>query len=94
MIAPDRTKKGERKIKWFKNLFCKNQKAPLEIPSMPSWNKIVEMMYDKCPDTFADEVTQVIYSQVRTMRCCIKNEKGLYNSTLERRSAGGSTSGM
>ena len=71
-------------MKWFKNLFCKNQKAPSEIPPMPSWNKIVEMMYDKCLDAFADEVIQVIYSQDRTMRYVVlKSEKGLFTFQLE-----------
>ena len=38
---------------------------------MPAWNTIVEMMYDKQLDTFADEVVDVIYSKDRSKRYVI-----------------------
>ncbi len=38
---------------------------------MPSWDTIVEMMYDKHLDNFADEVVNVIYSKDHSMRYVI-----------------------
>jgi hypothetical protein len=42
------------------------------------------MMYDQHLDTFADEVTEVIYSTNRSMRYVIlKDEKGFFTYQLE-----------
>lgn len=69
-------------MKLFNRLLRKKQKK--ELPPMPSWETIVEMMYDKQLDAFADEVTNVIYSNDRSMRYVIlKNEKGFFTYQLE-----------
>lgn len=63
--------------------FFKKQK-PQQVPSMMSWEQIVESMYDQHLDAFADEVTDVIYSNDRSMRYVIlKDEKGLFTYQLE-----------
>lgn len=51
---------------------------------MPPWAEIVEMMYDKQLDVFADEVVRVVYSADKTMRYVVlKNERGLFTYRLE-----------
>ena len=66
----------------FNWLFRKKPKR--DIPPMPSWESIVEMMRDKHLDTFADEVVDVIYSQDCSMRYVIlKDENGLFTYQLE-----------
>ena len=66
----------------FNWLFRK--KPNRDIPPMPSWQSIVEMMRDKHLDTFADEVVDVIYSKDRSMRYVIlKDENGLFTYQLE-----------
>ena len=66
----------------FNWLFRKKPKR--DIPPMPSWESIVEMMRDKHLDTFADEVLDVIYSQDCSMRYVIlKDENGLFTYQLE-----------
>ena len=48
----------------------------VEIPPMPSWGTVVEMMYDKHLDAFSDEVVKVIYSKDLSMRYVVlKDEK-------------------
>lgn len=48
------------------------------------WEDIVEMLYDKHLDAFADEVIEVIYSKDKSMRYVItKSEKGLFWYGLE-----------
>ena len=37
-------------MSFFNRLFQKEK--PKEIPTMPPWEEIVEMMYDKCLDAF------------------------------------------
>jgi len=50
---------------------------------MPSWEAVVEMMYDKYLDAFSDEVVKVIYSKDRSMRyVVVVDKKGLF--TYER----------
>lgn len=67
---------------FFKRLFQKEK--PKGIPAMPSWEEIVETMYDKHLDSFADEVVSVIYSIDKTMRYVIlKDERGLLTYQLE-----------
>ena len=62
----------------------KHSQNKVEIPDMPDWEEIVEMMYDKCLDVFDSEVVRVIYSQNRTMRYVVlKNEKGYFTFRLE-----------
>ncbi len=39
----------------------------VEIPPSPSWETVVEMMYDKHLDAFSDEVVKVIYSKDRSI---------------------------
>ncbi len=66
----------------IKKLFYKKDNASVTAPS--SWHEIVESMYNKHLDAFADEVVQVIYSADRAMRYVIMiNEKGLYSYQLE-----------
>ena len=66
----------------FNWLFRKKPKR--DIPPMPSWESIVEMMRDKHLDAFADEVVDVIYSQDCSMRYVIlKDENGLFTYQLE-----------
>ena len=66
----------------FRRLFQKGQ--PKEIPTMPTRAEIVEMMYDKYLDAFADEVVSVVYSIDKTMRYVVlKNKKGLFTYQLE-----------
>lgn len=60
------------------------KKSKQDIPPMPSWDAIVEMMRDKYLDAFADEVVDVIYSKDHSMRYVIlKDEKGLFTYQLE-----------
>ncbi len=48
------------------------------------WEDIVEMLYGKHLDAFADEVVEVIYSKDKSMRYVItKSEKGLFGYGLE-----------
>ena len=56
-------------MKFFNRIFRRKQNT--DIPPMPAWNTIVEMMYDKQLDTFADEVVDVIYSKDRSKRYVI-----------------------
>ena len=65
-------------MNFFTKLFKK--KAVVETPPMPSWETVVEMMYDKHLDAFSDEVVKVIYSKDRSIRYIVlKDEKDLYN---------------
>ena len=67
---------------FFTKLFKKKLKE--EIPPMPSWETVVEMMYDKHLDAFSDEIAKVIYSKDRSMRYVVlKDEKGLFTYQLE-----------
>lgn len=60
------------------------RKTKQEVPSMPSWESIVDRMYDKQLSTFDDEIIQVIYSKDRAKRFLIlKDEKGLFKYYLE-----------
>lgn len=69
-------------MKFFKRLLQKRK--PKEIPAMPPWSEIVEMMYDKYLDAFVDEVVRVVYSADNTMRYVVlKNERGLFSYQLE-----------
>jgi hypothetical protein len=69
-------------VNFFDRLFKRKSKA--SISPMPSWKTVIEMMYDQNLDTFADEVTEVIYSTNRSMRYVIlKDEKGFFTYQLE-----------
>ena len=69
-------------MKFFYRLFHK--KANKEIPQIPSWESIVEMMHDKYLDAFASEVIDVICSKDDSMRYVVlKNEKGFFTYQLE-----------
>ena len=60
------------------------KKPVVEIPPRPSWETVVEMMYDKHLDAFSDEVVKVIYSKDRSMRYVVlKDEKGFFTYQLE-----------
>ena len=60
------------------------RKPKQDIPSMPSWEVIVEMMRDKYLDLFADEVVDVIHSKDCSMRYVIlKDEKDFFTYQLE-----------
>lgn len=66
----------------FERIFHKKSKK--NIPPIPSWEKIVEMMYDKGLDSFTDEVVKVVYSKDCSLRYVVtKNEKGLFTYLLE-----------
>ena len=64
-------------MKWLKKLFNKNRQLEIEpVPPMPSWDKIVELLYDKNLDSFCDEVINVLYSKDNSMRYVVlKDEK-------------------
>ena len=69
-------------MNFFTKLFKKKSKE--ETPPMPSWETVVEMMYDKHLDAFSEEVVRVIYSIDRSMRYVVlKNEKGYFTYQLE-----------
>lgn len=69
-------------MNFFTRLFQKEK--PKEVPAMPPRAEIVEMMYDKYLDAFADEVVSVVYSIDKTMRYVVlKDEKGLFTYQLE-----------
>ena len=60
------------------------KKTVVEIPPRPSWETVVEMMYDKHLDAFSNEVVKVIYSKDRSMRYVVlKDEKGFITYQLE-----------
>lgn len=69
-------------MNFFTRLFQKEK--PKEVPAMPPRAEIVEMMYDKYLDAFADEVVSVVYSIDKTMRYVVlKDKKGLFTYQLE-----------
>ena len=69
-------------MSFFNKIFRRKQNA--DITPMPSWDTIVEMLYDKHLDAFADEVVDVIYSKNRSMRYVIlKEDNGLLTYQLE-----------
>ncbi len=69
-------------MNFFAGLFQK--KAKTEVPPMPSWEAVVEMMFDKHLDGFSDEVAQVLYSKDKSMRYVIlKDERGFFTYQLE-----------
>lgn len=70
-------------MKFLKRLFHK--KTKVNVQPMPSWETIVEMMYDKQLDMFSDEIIQVIYSKDRSMRYVVlKNDSGLLHYEFEK----------
>ena len=56
----------------FKRLLHK--KAQIETPPLPSWNEIVELMYDK-ELNFVNQVVQVIYAKDKERRYVITHNK-------------------
>ena len=69
-------------MNFFTKLFKK--KPVVEIPPRPSWETVVEMMYDKDLDAFSDEVVKVIYSKDHSMRYVVlKDEKEFFTYQLE-----------
>lgn len=69
-------------MSFFDRIFCRKQKA--DIPSMPSWETVVKMMYNKHLDAFSDEVVEVIYSKDRSMRYVIlRGDNDLLTYQLE-----------
>lgn len=72
-------RKGDREMNFFKRLFQKERTR--QIPAMPPWEEIVEMMYDK---SLPKEVVNVVYSPDKTMRYVVlKDERGLFTYQLE-----------
>lgn len=68
-------------MSFLKSLF---HKKCFTVPPMPSWEAIIEMMYDKHLDAFADEVVKVIYSKDKSMRYVVlKDDKDLFTYQLE-----------
>ena len=72
-------------MKLLKKLFNKNRQLEIEpVPSMPSWDTIVELLYDKNLDSFCDEVINVLYSKDNSMRYVVlKDEKDIFTYQLE-----------
>ena len=72
-------------MKWSKSLFNKNRELDAKpIPPMPSWDNIVELLFDKSLDSFCDEVINVFYSKDKSMRYVVlKDEKGIFTYHLE-----------
>ena len=69
-------------MNFFTKLFKKKLKE--ETPLMPSWETVLEMMYDKHLDAFSNEIVKVIYSKDRSMRYVVlKDEKGFFTYQLE-----------
>ena len=65
----------------FKRLLHK--KAQIETPPLPSWDEIVELMYDK-ELNFVNQVVQVIYAKDKERRYVIThNKEGLLFYQLE-----------
>ena len=68
---------------FIKKLFRKKENTEY-VSLMPSWNKIVEMLYDKQLDSFDDEVINVLYSKDNSMRYVVlKDEKEIFKYQLE-----------
>ena len=66
---------------WIASVF---KKKVAQIPPMPSWESVVEIMYDKQLDSVLDEVVKVIYSKDKTKRYVIvKSKKGFLTYGLE-----------
>ena len=60
------------------------RKAKTKIPEPPSWDTVVEMMYDKELDCFIHDVVKVIYSNDKSKRYVIlRKENGLLTYQLE-----------
>lgn len=69
-------------MNFFAKLFKKKQMP--EISPMPSWETIIQLMYDKNLDVFADKVVDVIYSKDRSMRYVVlKEDNSLFTYQLE-----------
>ena len=65
----------------FTGLF---RKKKTEVPTMPTWETIVEMMFNQELDCYSAEVVAVLYSKDRSMRYVItKEENGLLSYQLE-----------
>ena len=68
------------------NFFNTNfkRKSKELIPPSPSWETVVEMMYDKQLNVFSGEVVRVIYSKDRAMRYIVlKCENKVFTYQLE-----------
>ena len=72
-------------MEWLKKLFNKNRRLEIKpVSPMPSWNEIVELLYDKNLDSFCDEVINVFYSKDNSMRYVVlKDEKDIFKYHLE-----------
>lgn len=61
-----------------------NREATDSLTPLPSWDEIVDIMYDKDLDNRNDEVVQVMYSPDRTKRFMIlKSDGGYYKYCFE-----------
>lgn len=72
--------------KWSASLFPKKKaEETVEVPPMPAWETIVEMMYDRDLDKFGSEVMRVIYAADRSIRFVIlKTGEGCLTYRLEK----------
>ena len=72
--------------KWIASIFRKKKaEETVEVPPMPAWETVVEIMYDRDLDKFGGEVIRVIYAADRSMRYVIlKNGKGFLTYRLEK----------
>ena len=67
----------------LKSLFSR-KKTIAPIPPKPSWQEIVELMYDKSLSGFSDEIIKVIYNNNKEKRVIFfKGEKGFYYYSIE-----------
>ena len=66
----------------IRSLFKKETSC--EVPPMPSYQNVVEMMFDQYLDVFAVEVVRVIYSKNKEMRYVVlRDENGLFSYQIE-----------
>ena len=68
-------------MNFFKNKIKRDKKS--QIPPMPNFGEIVEMMYNKNL-SFSETVVRVLYSEDKSKRfVLLKSDKGFYKYTYE-----------
>ena len=67
----------------IKSLFSRKKEIG-PAPPKPSWQEIVELMHDKSPSSYSDEIVKVIYSANNEKRVIFfKSEHGFYYYSIE-----------
>ena len=70
-------------MKLFDQIFLKNENQTP--PPLPSWEEVVEALYDKDLDSFPHDVIEVLYSRDRSERYVIlKSKAGFYTYLFQR----------